>query len=61
MIQTNNQTEAMFQKYQHEALLIIRLDCRRQGGLKASEKECKEMPGCKKCSLKSVALAVKNY
>ena len=40
MIQTNSWTRAMFRKYQDEALLILGLNCRPQGDLENSRKEC---------------------
>ena len=41
MIQKTSQEEAVIRKYQHEALLILRLNCETQGDLKTSSKESK--------------------
>ena len=40
VIQTNSGTRAMFRKCQHEAPLMLSLNCRPQGGLENSRKEC---------------------
>ena len=58
MIQTNSRTGALYRKYQYEALLTLRLNCRLQGDLETSRTECKVK---KRLRVKSVALAVKNH